>query len=80
MAKKIIICDAKRSSFITDFFELQFDTATLIIQRFRMIKARGCKQRFKSDPLYVITCYLVGFVCNTSIKYSSKHVPQEQYS
>ena len=43
--KNIILCDSKRSSFITDFFELQFDTATLIIQSFRMIKARGCKQR-----------------------------------
>ena len=29
--KSIILCDSKRSSFITDFFELQFDTATLII-------------------------------------------------
>ena len=52
----------------SDFFELQFDTATLIIQSFRMIKAtcRGCKQRFISDPLYVIIWYLVGlgFTCN----------------
>ena len=31
------------------FFELQFGTATLIIPSFRMIKARGCKQRFRSD-------------------------------
>ena len=36
----------------TDFFELQFDTATLIIQSFRKIKDRRCKQRFKSDLLY----------------------------
>ena len=43
--------DSKRSSFIADFFELQFDAATLIIPSFRMIKARGCKQRFKSDLL-----------------------------
>ena len=49
--KNIILCDSKRSSFITDFFELQFDTATLVIPSFRMIKARGCKQRFKSDLL-----------------------------
>ena len=49
--KTKILRDLKRSSFITDFFELQFDTATLIIQSFRMIKARGCKQRFKSDLL-----------------------------
>ena len=45
----IYLCDSKRSSFITDFFELQFGTATLIIPSFRMIKARGCKQRFTSD-------------------------------
>ena len=54
--KSIILCDSKRSSFITDFFQLQFDTATLIIQSFRMINARGCKQRFKSDLLRI---YLV---------------------
>ena len=53
--KNMFLCDSKRSSLITDFFELQFDTATLIIQSFRMIKARGCKQKFKSDILYVIT-------------------------
>ena len=35
--KNIILCDSKRSSFITDFFELQFDTVTLIIPSFRMI-------------------------------------------
>ena len=57
--KNIILCDSKRSSFITDFFELQFDTATLIIQSFRMIVARGCKQRFKSDLLYLVRNYLV---------------------
>ena len=49
--KNIILWDSKRSSFITHFFELQFDTATLIIQSSRMIKARGCKQRFQSDLL-----------------------------
>ena len=49
--KNIILRDSKRSSFITDFFELQFDTATLIIPSFRMTQARGCKQRFKSDLL-----------------------------
>ena len=64
--KHEILCDSKRSSFITDFFELQFDTATLIIPSFRMIKAIGCKQRFKSD---VITWYLLGFLCNTIIQY-----------
>ena len=47
--KNIILRDSKRRSFITDYCELQFNTATLIIQSFRMIKARGCKQRFKSD-------------------------------
>ena len=49
--KSIMLCDSKRSSFITDIFELQFDTATLIIPSFRMTQARGCKQRFKSDLL-----------------------------
>ena len=48
-AKKKILRDSKRSSFITDFFKLHYDTAALIILSFRMIKARGCKQRFKSD-------------------------------
>ena len=69
--KNIILCDSKRSSFITDFFELQFDTATLIIQGFRMIKARGCKQRFKCNQLYVITWYLPGpgFTCSIIIQY-----------
>ena len=36
-----------------------FDTATLTIQSFRMIKTRGCKQRFKSDKLYFVHNYLV---------------------
>ena len=49
--KNMVLCDSKRTSFITYFFELQFDTATLIIPSFRMIQARGCKQRFKSDLL-----------------------------
>ena len=57
--KNILLCDSKRSSFITDFFELQFDTATLIIQSSRMIKARDCKQRFKSDLLYFVRNYLL---------------------
>ena len=57
--KSIILCDSKRSSFITDFFQLQFDTATLIIPSFRMTQARGCKQRFKFDHSYVITWYLI---------------------
>ena len=74
--KNIFLSDSKRSSFITDFFELQFDTATLIIPSFRMIKARGCKQRFKSDLLYT------GRVYNMQYYYTAVvwHVPQEQYS
>ena len=66
--KNIILCDSKRSSFITDFFELQFDTATLIIQIFRIINARGCKQRFKSDPLRNYVAPVVGFICITIIQ------------
>ena len=50
-AKKHNLSDSKRSSFITDYVELQFDTATLIIPSFRTTQARGCKQRFKSDLL-----------------------------
>ena len=50
-AKKICLCDLKRSSSTTDFFELQVDTATLIIPSFKLIKARGCKPRFQSDLL-----------------------------
>ena len=42
--KKVnLICDSKRSSFIKYLFELQFDTTTLIIPSFRMIKARCYK-------------------------------------
>ena len=36
--KNMILRDSKRSSFITDFFELQCDTATMIIPSFRMMK------------------------------------------
>ena len=62
--EKKILCDSKRSSFITDSSELQFDTATFIIQSFRMIKARGCKQRFKSDLIYLVRHDLVpGRIC-----------------
>ena len=71
-AKNRTLCDSKRSSFITDFLELQLDTATFILPSFRMIlvQARGCKQRFESDLLsnyQVPTWYLVGFICNTII-------------
>ena len=67
-AKKQNLVRLKTEQFHHRFFELQFDTATLIIQSFRMIKARGYKQRFKTD--YVITWYLVGlgFICNTNIQ------------
>ena len=48
----MIFCDSKRSNFIADIFELQFDTATLTIPSLRMtLQARGCKQRFKYDLL-----------------------------
>ena len=67
-AKNIILCDSKRSSFITDVFELQLDTPTLIIPSFRMTQARGCKRRFQSDPLRTYLWYLVGFICNTIIQ------------
>ena len=63
--KNMIFCDSKRSSFFTDFVELQLDTATLIIHSFRKVKARGCRG---SNLIYhVITWYLVGCACNTII-------------
>ena len=65
--EKKILCDSKRSSFITDSSELQFDTATFIIQSFRMIKARGCKQRFTSD---LIRNYLVPVRIKTYMQYN----------
>ena len=65
----IILCDSKRNSFITYFLGLQFDTQTLIIHtELQNDQARGSKQRFKADLLYVITWYLVGFLCNTIIR------------
>ena len=45
----MMLCDSKRISFIIDACELRFDTATLIIQSFGMIKDGGSEQRFKSD-------------------------------
>ena len=76
--KNIICCGLTRSSFITDFFELQFDTTTLIIPSFRMIKARGCKQRFKSD---LLRNYLVPGRVYMQYYYTVvSHVPQQQYS
>ena len=62
--KSIILCDSKRSSSVTYevFFYFQFDKATLIIPSFRMIKARGCKLRFKSDLVRI-----------RGTKYSSSH-------
>ena len=55
--KNVILRDSKRSSFITYFFELQFDMATLINPSFRMMEARGFEQRFKSDlsGIYIIS-------------------------
>ena len=41
----------KAEQFHNRFLKLQFDTATLIIQSIKMIKARGCNQRFKFDLL-----------------------------
>ena len=56
--KNITLCDSKWSSFIAYFFELQFDTATLIIPRFRMTQARGAN-RGSNLIYYVITWYLI---------------------
>ena len=77
--KNTILWYSIRSIFITDLFELQFDTATLIIPRFRMIKARGCKQRFKSI-YYVITWYVPGRIYIQCYYTVVKQVPQQQYS
>ena len=72
----ITLCDSKRSSFITDF-EFRLDTPILIIARFVMTQARGCKQRYKSHLLLlithtwysVITWHLLGYICNNTIIY-----------
>ena len=50
-AKRDNLMRFKTEQFHHKFFYLLFDTATLIIPSFRMIKARGCKQSFKSDLL-----------------------------
>ena len=50
--KSRILCNPKRSSFITKKYELQFDTSTPIILGSRLYKARGYKLRFISEPLY----------------------------
>ena len=55
--KNIILCDPELSSFITDFFELQFDTPTLIIPSFRRIETRGC--RGSNLIYYLVRYYLV---------------------
>ena len=57
----------KTEQFITDFFEIQFETATLIIPSFRMTQARGCKPRFKSD-VHNYPWYLIGHICNAIMK------------
>ena len=54
--KNIILCDSKRSIFITDFFELQFHTANLIIQavyyaRFFKFKNGPFSQKAKNNNL-----------------------------
>ena len=63
-------------SYLVVFFQLQFDTATLIIPSFRMIKARGCKQRFKSDQLYFVL-RSIGSICKTIVQAA---VPEQQHS
>ena len=65
--KNIISCDSKRSSFITDFFELQFGTSTLIILSFRMIKLEVAR-RGSNLIYYAITWYRIGFLCNAIIQ------------
>ena len=56
--KNTILWYSIRSIFITDLFELQFDTATLIIPRFRMTQARGANSG-SNLIYYVITWYLI---------------------
>ena len=67
-AKKHNLMRLKTERFIIDCFELQFDTATLIIPSFRMTQARGCKERFKYDLSRNYLWYLIGFICNTIIQ------------
>ena len=49
----MFLFDLKRSNSTRYLFKLNFDTATLIIPRFRVMKARGCKPRFKPDLLRI---------------------------
>ena len=49
MQHNIFLFHLKRSSSTRDIFEVDFDTATLIIPRFVVVKARRCKPRYKSD-------------------------------
>ena len=71
--QKNVILRFKTEQFHHRFFFDLFHTATLIIPSFRMSKARGCKQSFKSDLFYGI--YMQHY-------YTSRitHVPQQQYS
>ena len=60
--KHIILCDSKQSSFHHIFFELQFDTATLIIPSVRMISRlevanRGSNLIYHVRFLFAILLY-----------------------
>ena len=66
----MMLCDSKRSSFITDFFELQFDTATFIIPSFGMIKAIEVATEVQNLIYYVVTWYQVRIYMQY-VRYSS---------
>ena len=69
--KHIILCDSKQSSFHHIFFELQFDTATLIIPIVRMIARLEVANRGSN------LIYYIGFICKTIIQ---AVVSQQEYS
>ena len=50
--KKIIVCNPKRSCFITIFFQLQFDQATSSNLELRLLEVALSKMELKTDLLY----------------------------
>ena len=50
--KKIIVCNPKRSCFITIFFQLQFDQATSSNLELSLLEVALSKMELKTDLLY----------------------------
>ena len=63
--------DSKRCSFITEYFELQFDTATLTIPSFRMIKATfqtKVQTRTISFSFVICFCFVSSLLLSSSTR------------